>query len=38
MGELGEELCLYIYPNGYGMASKGGIAFDNLEYKDNQNK
>lgn len=38
MGELGEELCLYMYPNSYGMASKGGIAFDNLEYKDNENK
>lgn len=38
MGELGEELCLYMYPNSYGMASKGGIAFDNIEYKDNENK
>ena len=38
MGELGEELCLYMYPNSYGMASKGGIAFDNLEYIDNDNK
>lgn len=38
MGELGEELCLYMFPNSYGMASKGGIAFDNLEYKDNANK
>ena len=38
MGELGEELCLYMYPNSYGMASKGGIAFDNLEYKDNEEK
>ena len=38
MGELGEELSLYMYPNSFGMASKGGIAFDNLEYKDNDDK
>lgn len=38
MGELGEELSLYMYPNSFGNASKGGIAFDNLEYIDDENR
>lgn len=29
LGELGEELCLHMYPESYGSASKGGCAFDN---------
>jgi hypothetical protein len=29
VGELGEELVLYMYPETIGSASKGGIAFDN---------
>lgn len=29
IGDLGEELALYIYPESIGSASKGGCAFDN---------
>ena len=29
IGDLGEELALYIYPDSIGSASKGGCAFDN---------
>jgi hypothetical protein len=31
MGDLGEELTLYIFRNSIGSASKGGMAFDNKE-------
>jgi hypothetical protein len=31
LGEIGEELALYMFPKSYGSASKGGCAFDNKE-------
>lgn len=31
LGNLGEELALYMYPNSIGSGSKGGFAFDNRE-------
>lgn len=31
VGNLGEELALYMYPNSIGSGSKGGFAFDNRE-------
>ena len=37
LGEVGEELCLYMFPNSYGSASKGGCAFDNKEIDEEGN-
>tara|TARA_Y100000768_G_scaffold359879_1_gene316717 strand:- start:162 stop:1061 length:900 start_codon:yes stop_codon:yes gene_type:complete len=37
LGELGEELCLYMFPGSYGSASKGGCAFDNKEIDEEEN-
>ena len=35
IGDLGEELALYMYPLSIGGSSKGGIAFDNKEINEN---
>lgn len=37
LGEIGEELSLYMFPNSYGSASKGGCAFDNKEINESGN-
>jgi hypothetical protein len=31
VGDFGEELTTYLFPNSFGSASKGGCAFDNIE-------
>ena len=36
IGDLGEELALYMYPLSIGGSSKGGIAFDNKEINENK--
>ena len=37
LGDVGEELALYMFPESYGSASKGGCAFDNKELDDTGN-
>jgi len=37
LGGLGEELVLYMYPDSYGSASKGGCAFDNKNIDEDGN-
>ena len=34
VGNFGEEMSLYMFPKSFGGASKGGIAYDNIEYND----
>ena len=36
VGGFGEELCLCMYPDSIGSASKGGCAFDNCVYNKNK--
>lgn len=34
VGNFGEEMALYMFPKSFGSASKGGNAYDNIEYND----